>query len=345
MPAVRVPALSRNGREYRLQIGESGEFMARKIARVRGAARTANGSVRRNDTHASAPVVVDHRKGVLFSSASAVALAALLAIGVMSNPAHAEPLAPEGCTESSAGSGNWFCNNGSGGEQGGNIDGNANDNTIEIIGGSYTLGDYPSTNVNGGDGADIITIKTTPGTGESSIAIDGSISGDGGKDTITIGGGSFTDPTWTGWTNINGDVDGGDDDDIINITASDQMLTGINKVDGKGGNVLGGSGDDEINITNSSDQNISIGGSVEGGSGEDKITVAASNGAEISIGDDIEGGDGEDRISLSATRGGRSVSTTSTAVTKTTGSTCRLRAVAKFASTISTAAAVMIVSA
>lgn len=275
--------------------------MSKKSAIPRRGAGKAKLVIRRKAAPV-APAAVDHSKVALFGSASAVALAALLTVGLMVSPVQA---APAGCTESGSGTGNWFCNNGGGGEQGGDIDGNANDNTIEIIGGSYTLGDYPSTNVNGGDGADIITIKTTPGTGESSIAIDGSISGDGGKDTITIGGGSFTDPTWTGWTNINGDVDGGDEDDIINITASDQMLTGINKNEAKtaGGNVLGGAGDDEINITNASKTNINVEGGVEGNSGADKITIGQTSSSKITIGDDIDGGTGADTIKLSVGTG------------------------------------------
>jgi len=288
--------------------------MSKKFAIPRRGAGKAKLVIRRKAAPV-APAAVDHSKVALFGSASAVALAALLTVGGMMSPAQA---APAGCTETTTGS--WFCNNGGGGEQGGDINGNASDNRIEIIGGSYTLGDYPSTNVNGDGGADTIIIQTSPGKGESSIAIDGNISGDAGKDTITIGGGSFTDPTWTGWTNINGNVDGGEDDDVINITASDQMLTGINKVSGKEGNVRGGAGDDQINITNGSKQSLTIEGSVEGGDGADKITVGASDVGTITIGDKIDGGDGKDTITLTASARARSRSARSRAAKTTTRS-------------------------
>ena len=273
--------------------------MSKKFAIPRRGAGKAKLVIRRKAAPV-APTAVDHSKVALFGSASAVALAALLSVGLMGSPVQA---APASCTESSPGSGNWFCNNNPP-EVSGDIDGNANDNTIEIVGGSYTLGAYPSSNVNGGDGADTITLRSDPNNGGSSLAFDGDVNGDGGKDTITIGGGGLSNPGWTGWTNVNGDVDGGDDDDVINITASDQMLTGINKGEDKtGGNVRGGAGDDEINITNDSKQNISIEGGVEGNSGADKITVTLTSASKITIGDEIDGGTGNDTIKLSAAKG------------------------------------------
>ncbi|WP_425104534.1 autotransporter outer membrane beta-barrel domain-containing protein [Ancylobacter sp.] len=278
--------------------------MSKKFAIPRRGAGKAKLVIRRKAAPV-APAAVDNSKVALFGSASAVALAALLSVGLMASPVQA---APASCTESSPNSGNWFCNNNPP-EVSGDINGNANDNTIEIVGGSYTLGDYPSSNVNGGAGADTITLRADPNNGGSSLAFDGDVNGDSGKDTITIGGGGLSNPAWTGWTNVNGDVDGGDDDDIINITASDQMLTGINKNEAKtaGGNVLGGAGDDEINITNGSKQNISIEGGVEGNSGADKITISQTSSSKITIGDDIDGGTGADTIKLSAAKGELSI--------------------------------------
>lgn len=253
-------------------------------------------------------VEIDHRRRALYGSASVFALAAMPAVGVVMVPGRAAalPLSPAGCTESSSGSGNWFCDNDGGGEQGGDIDGNDENNTIEIIGGSYTLGDYPSTDVNGNGGNDTITIRPDPDAdGESSIAIDGSISGGEGDDTITVGGGALSEYDF-GWVNINGDVRGDEGDDTINITASDEMLTGINKVGDDGGNVLGGAGDDEINVTNASLQDITIEGSVMGGADSDGINVAATEGAEIVIkenvfgGDGLSGEDGDDTIDIVA---------------------------------------------
>ncbi|MDQ0303517.1 autotransporter outer membrane beta-barrel domain-containing protein [Ancylobacter polymorphus] len=272
--------------------------MSKKFATPRRGAGKAKLVIRRKAAPV-APAAVDHSKVALFGSASAVALAALLTVGFMASPVHA---APASCTETSPGS--WFCNNNPPLSEG-DIDGNADANTITIVGGSYSWSDDKyRTDINADDGNDIINIAPDSAqTPNGSIDIRGTIYGEGGDDTITFGGGSLTSPS--GWTSLHqGDIDGGDGNDTINVTASDQVATYITQDGAKdAANILGGAGDDEINITNASKQGITIDGGVEGNSGADKITISQTGDSKTSIGDDIDGGTGADTIKLSVGTG------------------------------------------
>ena len=229
--------------------------MARKIAEVRRNARAAKAFVRRGNAHNATPVIVDHRKSALFGSASAVAVAAMLTAAVMlaPTPVRAEPSSgPASCTETVPNSGNWFCDN-SPVPTDGDIDGNADANTITIVGGNYSWydGAIGFSNVNGLGGDDVITVAPdATQTDHSSIYIKGSINGGEGDDTISFGGGSLSSGTGT-VSLFQGNIDGGDGDDVINVTASDQVATSIERGGIPGtANIYGGSGNDDINIFN-----------------------------------------------------------------------------------------------
>lgn len=182
--------------------------------------------------------------------------------------------------------------------------------TVTSSSGGRNLGDSTSTGVwnstiDGGDQADTIVISANASAGARSnpasraVGIENStvIKGGAGADEITIfvnvsGGSSpLGGPQLTGYGVLNSIVLGNDDNDVINITATQTVSPfGRGTVVGAANAIIdGGSGDDTITVQG---VNFDIQDSViNGDSGNDTFDIGIGSGF-------INGGDGIDLIKL-----------------------------------------------
>jgi outer membrane autotransporter protein len=162
----------------------------------------------------------------------------------------------------------------------GPVTGTAGDDQVRVIGGSVTLGTGNVEGLAGGDS--IIVSPGAAGVGSGSIVVGGSVLGGDGADIIGVGTAPVVGTPAPGSTvQINGDVNGGIDNDQITIANSTNVATTVS------GNVLGDVGSDIITLNGAM-----VGGNIDGGADGDTLNLLGGQAAQAL------GGAGVDIITL-----------------------------------------------
>jgi outer membrane autotransporter protein len=237
----------------------------------------------RRERKAPVAMPVDHRRGALFGSVSALVLGiALLAVGDV-RPAAAF------CGESGTVGNNIFC--GPGGD-GPILPGGLGPDTTPSGDNILLLGADIFPNASG------VAISTIGGD-DNVFVINSDVWGDinlgGGDDLLVVAafGGFPGDDVF-----IFGDVNAGAGDDILSFNSFGSGADiFVGEINGEGGN-------DQIYLNADFDGEIRVFGGISGGGAGDVIDLDADRGGEIHLFDDITGDGGADDISAYATRGG-----------------------------------------